>query len=286
MNQKKGFIFMKTNTLYISDLDGTLLAPDGYISDRSRDILNNVIKDGAKVSIATSRNLFAFDQRVSGVDFSIPVILNTGGCIYNCQTRHYDVISDIPFDSVLKLKKILDENAIASFIYGLVDEELYLLYEGLFDDADQAYIRKRGPLYHTFQKDLASLSEMADCCKVIFFVGYGSYEKTKRILDFCALVDGIKATITKDIYTENYFIEICEASVSKASAILKLKEMYEIDEVVAFGDNVNDVEMLELSDRCYVPESGLAEIREMADVVIEGNDTDSVARFIAEDYYR
>ena len=277
---------MKTNTLYISDLDGTLLAPDGYISDRSRDILNNVIKDGAKVSIATSRNLFAFDQRVSGVDFSIPVILNTGGCIYNCQTRHYDVISDIPFDSVLKLKKILDENAIASFIYGLVDEELYLLYEGLFDDADQAYIRKRGPLYHTFQKDLASLSEMADCCKVIFFVGYGSYEKTKRILDFCALVDGIKATITKDIYTENYFIEICEASVSKASAILKLKEMYEIDEVVAFGDNVNDVEMLELSDRCYVPESGLAEIREMADVVIEGNDTDSVARFIAEDYYR
>ena len=286
MNQKKGFIFMKTNTLYISDLDGTLLAPDGYISDRSRDILNNVIKDGAKVSIATSRNLFAFDQRVSGVDFSIPVILNTGGCIYNCQTRHYDVISDIPFDSVLKLKKILDENAIASFIYGLVDEELYLLYEGLFDDADQAYIRKRGPLYHTFQKDLASLSEMADCCKVIFFVGYGSYEKTKRILDFCALVDGIKATITKDIYTENYFIEICEASVSKASAILKLKEMYEIDEVVAFGDNVNDVEMLELSDRCYVPENGLPQIKKMADVVIEENSSDSVARFIAEDYYK
>lgn len=277
---------MKTNTLYISDLDGTLLAPDGYISDRSRDILNNVIKDGAKVSIATSRNLFAFDQRVSGVDFSIPVILNTGGCIYNCQTRHYDVISDIPFDSVLKLKKILDENAIASFIYGLVDEELYLLYEGLFDDADQAYIRKRGPLYHTFQKDLASLSEMADCCKVIFFVGYGSYEKTKRILDFCALVDGIKATITKDIYTENYFIEICEASVSKASAILKLKEMYEIDEVVAFGDNVNDVEMLELSDRCYVPENGLPQIKKMADVVIEENSSDSVARFIAEDYYK
>ena len=103
---------MKTKTLYISDLDGTLLASDGHISDRSRNILNKVIKDGAKVSIATSRNLFAFDQRVAGVDFSIPVILNTGGCIYNCQTRHYDVISDIPFDRVLQLKKILDENEI------------------------------------------------------------------------------------------------------------------------------------------------------------------------------
>ena len=169
---------MKTKTLYISDLDGTLLASDGHISDRSRNILNKVIKDGAKVSIATSRNLFAFDQRVAGVDFSIPVILNTGGCIYNCQTRHYDVISDIPFDRVLQLKKILDENEIASFIYGLVDEELYLLYEGLFDEADQAYIKKRGPMYHTFKKDLASLSEMSDSCKVIFFVGYGSYEKT------------------------------------------------------------------------------------------------------------
>ena len=215
--------------------------------------MNKVIKDGAKVSIATSRNLFAFDQRVAGVDFSIPVILNTGGCIYNCQTRHYDVISDIPFDRVLQLKKILDENEIASFIYGLVDEELYLLYEGLFDEADQAYIKKRGPMYHTFKKDL---------------------------------VDGIKATITKDIYTGNYFIEICEESVSKASAILKLKEMYDIDEIVAFGDNVNDVEMLELSDRCYVPENGLPQIREMADLVIEKNDLDSVARFIVEDYYK
>ena len=230
---------MKTKTLYISDLDGTLLASDGHISDRSRNILNKVIKDGAKVSIATSRNLFAFDQRVAGVDFSIPVILNTGGCIYNCQTRHYDVISDIPFDRVLQLKKILDENEIASFIYGLVDEELYLLYEG-----------------------------------------------TKRILDLSASVDGIKATITKDIYTGNYFIEICEESVSKASAILKLKEMYDIDEIVAFGDNVNDVEMLELSDRCYVPENGLPQIREMADMVIEKNDLDSVARFIVEDYYK
>ena len=277
---------MKTKTLYISDLDGTLLASDGHISDRSRNILNKVIKDGAKVSIATSRNLFAFDQRVAGVDFSIPVILNTGGCIYNCQTRHYDVISDIPFDRVLQLKKILDENEIASFIYGLVDEELYLLYEGLFDEADQAYIKKRGPMYHTFKKDLASLSEMSDSCKVIFFVGYGSYEKTKRILDLSASVDGIKATITKDIYTGNYFIEICDESVSKASAILKLKEMYDIDEIVAFGDNVNDVEMLELSDRCYVPENGLPQIREMADMVIEKNDLDSVARFIVEDYYK
>ena len=277
---------MKTNTLYISDLDGTLLASDGHISKKSRDILNNIIKDGAKVSIATSRNLFAFDQRVSGVNFSIPVILNTGGCIYNCQTRHYDVISDIPFDSVIKLKKILDENEIASFIYGLVDEELYLLYEKIFDEADQAYIKKRAPMYHTFQKDLTSLSEMVDSCKVIFYVGYGSYEKTKRILDLSSFVDGINATITKDIYTGNYFIEICEESVSKASAILKLKEMYEIDEIVAFGDNVNDVEMLELSDRCYVPKNGLPQIQKMADVVIDRNDTDSVARFIAEDYYK
>ena len=62
--------------------------------------------------------------------------------------------------------------------------------------------------------------------------------------------------------------------------------MYDIDEIVAFGDNVNDVEMLELADRCYVPENGLPQIREMADLVIEKNDTDSVARFIAEDYYK
>ena len=49
---------MKTKTLYISDLDGTLLASDGHISDRSRNILNKVIKDGAKVKRSEISELY------------------------------------------------------------------------------------------------------------------------------------------------------------------------------------------------------------------------------------
>ena len=46
---------MNTKTLYVTDLDGTLLSSDSVVSVRSVDIINELIERGAMITVATAR---------------------------------------------------------------------------------------------------------------------------------------------------------------------------------------------------------------------------------------
>lgn len=91
--------------------------------------------------------------------------------------------------------------------------------------------------------------------------------------------------MSHDVYSNNYFIEFTEGSVSKASAIQKLKDSLDVDEIVAFGDNTNDIEMLTHADRSYVTANGISDVKSHATKIIGNNNEDSVAQFIKKDFY-
>ena len=60
--------------------------------------------------------------------------------------------------------------------------------------------------------------------------------------------------------------------------------MYGFDRVVAFGDNGNDVEMLKNADLAVVVGNALPPALEVADIVIDTNDNDGVAKYLLELY--
>lgn len=66
--------------------------------------------------------------------------------------------------------------------------------------------------------------------------------------------------------------------------MLRLREICGADEVVAFGDNYNDITMLKAADRCYVPANGVEEAKELATGIIGGCDEDGVISFLMEDF--
>ena len=68
--------------------------------------------------------------------------------------------------------------------------------------------------------------------------------------------------------------------------MLRLKEELGADRLVVFGDSLNDLPMLAVADVAVAVANALPEVREAADIVIEPNYTDSVARFIASDFDR
>ena len=59
--------------------------------------------------------------------------------------------------------------------------------------------------------------------------------------------------------------------------------MLNYDELVVFGDNWNDVPMIEIADRSYAPENALEEIKDMVTGVIPSCNEDGVARFLSEE---
>lgn len=71
---------------------------------------------------------------------------------------------------------------------------------------------------------------------------------------------------------------------SKKMALRKLRDLVECDEVVVFGDNLNDLSMIEIADRSYAPANALEEVKSRVNQVLESCDQDGVAKFLAKEW--
>lgn len=66
------------NTLYVSDLDGTLLNSDVKISENSKNIINSLIEKGMKFTVATARSLVSASDKIEGLNLKLPVVVYNG----------------------------------------------------------------------------------------------------------------------------------------------------------------------------------------------------------------
>ena len=71
----------------------------------------------------------------------------------------------------------------------------------------------------------------------------------------------------KDIYSDEQWLEIMPKDFTKASAVQKLKQITQSDEV---------------ADECYAMSNAEPELKAAATKIIESNDNDGVARWLAE----
>ena len=60
----------------------------------------------------------------------------------------------------------------------------------------------------------------------------------------------------------------------------KLKELWDCDRIISFGDAVNDIPMFQISDECYAVENAVEELKQLATGIIGGNDADGVAEWL------
>ncbi len=84
------------NTLYVSDLDGTLLNTNDEISSYSVRTINQLIEKGMLFTYATARSLSSASVVTKGLTTNIPVIVYNGAFIMNASTR--EVLSSSSFD--------------------------------------------------------------------------------------------------------------------------------------------------------------------------------------------
>ena len=73
-------------TLYVTDLDGTLMRDDKSVSEKTVMILNRLIDRGLPITYATARSLGSASAITKAIHFSLPVILRNGTNIADPQT--------------------------------------------------------------------------------------------------------------------------------------------------------------------------------------------------------
>ena len=89
--------------LYITDLDGTLLSPEGSISAKTAAILNSLTAEGICFTFATARSVYSAKPITSALDINVPCILMNGVSIYDLRADGYLANQYIPVSASEKV---------------------------------------------------------------------------------------------------------------------------------------------------------------------------------------
>lgn len=83
-------------TLYISDMDGTLLNDGGKVSRRSVEIINELIKNGMLFTVATARSAMSAAELLKDIDISVPAVLMNGVFLFDLKNKKAVAYHEIP----------------------------------------------------------------------------------------------------------------------------------------------------------------------------------------------
>ena len=74
-------------TLYLSDLDGTLLGPNERLSPKTSDVVTRFVRSGGLFSFATARSLITAQRVTAGLPLELPAIVYNGVFIVRAMPR-------------------------------------------------------------------------------------------------------------------------------------------------------------------------------------------------------
>ncbi len=269
---------MTAKTLYVSDLDGTLLRSDARTSDYTNRVINRLTAQGLLFSYATARSPVTAKKVTAGLDARIPIIVYNGAFIVDNASG--ELLLANYFDRAA-VQALLDE-LFAQGIYPIVysheggRERLSYIPELSTPGMKRFTDSRAGDVRETIVHTAAALRS-GD----IFYIT--CIDEPEKLLPFYQKYGGIfHCEYQTDIYTGDRWLEIMPREASKANAIRQLRAMYGCGRLVVFGDGRNDIDMFELADESYAVANAHESLKARATGVIGSNDEDSVARWLEQ----
>lgn len=274
-------------TLYISDLDGTLLNNSGIISDNTSEIINKLCDQGLCFSVATARSVLSAVPLLCSLKLTAPIVAMSGVVVYDVKKEKTVKYSPIENESFYKLIKIFESHSKSpfAFFFSSQEERYQIAFRDLKLDIHRVYYETRKKMNGT------NIHKVDDYTvpygyKPVFVSLCDVYADLKEIKEEIDALPSLSCSFYKDTYTEYWFLEVFDASVSKANGLKTVKDYTGADRTVAFGDNRNDFSMFEAADiRCAVS-NAVDELKEKADFIIGSNENDGVAHFMMSDYIK
>ena len=274
---------MKNKTLWVSDLDGTLLNKEKKVSAYTTRVLNEKIAQGLCFSIATARTPATVVDMLKEVKIDMPVVVMNGAAIYNIATSTYEHVCYLPNNRVEAIKNLLKEKQQTAFAYCIEDNQL-IAYHGTFtNEAQKRFYEERQNNPHKIFKE----EDLPTCANVAYFVVMGDEESIRGMYEALKHDQEVNQVFYEDIYNPGvFYLEIYREGVSKANAIEYLKSSYGFNKVICFGDNHNDREMFEMADVSCAVANAVDKIKTLSTQVIGYHHEDGVAKFIESEWQK
>ena len=260
--------------LLVLDVDGTLLNNAKEISKRTLAALLKVQHMGVRIVLASGRptsGLLPIAEQLELGNFGGFILAYNGCQVIKAGTGEVMFERRINPEQIPYLEKKARKNGFSIFTYH--DEYI------LTDNADDLHIRKEAWLNHLKimeEPEFSIAIDFAPCKCVLVSDDYeallGLENHWKRRL----------AGVLDVFPSEPYFLEVVPFGIDKANTLAVLMEQLGVtrEEVIAIGDGVADVTMLQLAGKSVAMGHAQDSVKVCADYVTGSNDEDGVAQAV------
>lgn len=257
-----------------SDLDGTLTNSKKQITQHTKEIIQRTMHQGCSLILASGRPLAGISNVIEALELERlgGYVISYNGCLITEVKSNYTIY-----------EKKLPENVIFP-IYEFVKSLDYV----------KIATYQPGYIYSECEKDEYLEIEAMGCAIPVTVVkhlpdviqnGIHKYVITGKpevIPQTRKLIEKNFGNQVDTIISEPFFLEIVPKGVNKAVALDILAKYIgcESNQIAAFGDAENDVEMLEYVGVSFAMKNGCEKTKKAALHVIDSNDEDGVAKAI------
>jgi len=277
------------NRIYISDLDGTLLRNDAKLSDYSKTVIQELVRNGVHFSVASARSVVAIQKIFDGVRLNLSVIEFNGAFISDLDTGYHEVINEIDKSITPEILSLSLRQDCTSFISSFNGKDDCLYFESILNEGMDWYLKDRRKAH---DKRLRKISDLRDALKdnIVCFTIIGREEPLTelqmQIKDI--FKDQVELHLMENQYSPGwYWLTAHDYRATKDQGIKIVIDRLGIssDKLTVFGDNANDIKMFKLAAKAIAVNNATSELKSYASEIIGSNEEDSVVKYIAHEMF-
>ena len=258
--------------LIVFDLDGTLLDVEHKLQDKTIEAVKQVREKGIKTMVATGRMYCSARPHTKLLGMVDPVIAYNGALVIDPNDEKEIFHAPIPFEIADEITKMVVHNGYHLQLY--IDDKLYVAEKNKYTDT---YYDIAGIEANYVGRLDEFLSEEPTKMLII------EEDENKQIEIKNFLKDNFKDKIE---LSSSYpsFIEITKKDISKAVPLKEFaaKSNIKQEEVMAFGDGLNDLKMIEWAGTGIAMQNAHSELQKQADDTAPNHDDFGIARYLKQ----
>lgn len=266
--------------LVCSDIDGTLLNKDRVLSERTVKAIKS-IKKNLPIILVSSRMPKAMRHLQKDLDImKDPLIAYNGGLIIDYENDEERVLlsEEIPLDVTGSILQFVEKSNIHISLYN--NDEWYVPAMDFWAEREQNNTKVTPQVADLKEIHRSWMKEEKGPHKIMCM---GEAVEIQLLYNYLQMhcAETVHAYRSKDTY-----IEIASKKISKLTALSYLLEhkypQIKLSEVVAFGDNYNDEEMIRGVGMGVAVANARNVVKEAADKITLSNEEDGVAEALEE----
>lgn len=256
------------DTIFLSDLDGTLLDDTARLPPATRQGLARLLARGLPFTVATGRTPLSVGAILQGLPMAVPWVLMNGALILS--PRDGAVWGQVPLGhrALEGLIRSEEDLGLRGLLLGTAAGRLYVTLGGVRSPLWRAFFRRNHVPDH-FRPRQGRAADWAGDQLLYGIYLHPRLAPLEALRDRLTAWGGFQVEVYRDVYDPGTCcLELYSGAASKGAAAQVLRRLTGARRLVAFGDGANDLSLFRACDESYAVANARPEVKAAAAGVI------------------